>query len=90
MTISLFAAIFVIACFAVIARIMFASNPGIPLNITDPPGFFIGLGSMIAVSAVVAWHFFPEATKARELLIRVVCNPSITELVAQTTFDEWR
>src|SRR5215470_6947857 len=82
MTISLFAAIFVIACFGVIARIMLASNPVMPRSLADPAGFFVGLAFMIVVVAVVAWHFFPEATKARELLTRAVFDPSITELKA--------
>jgi hypothetical protein len=79
--------IFVVACFGVIAKIMFASNPDIPRIIADPPVFFVGLGFMIVVVAMVAWGFFPEATKARELLTRAVFNPTITKLEQQSTLD---
>jgi hypothetical protein len=80
MSISLFSAIFVVACFGVIAHIISASNPDIPRIIADPSVFFVGLGFMFVLAAMVGWGFFPEATKARELLTRAVFDPTISEL----------
>ena len=92
MSISLFSALFVVLFFVVAAKLMIAFNPGIvnptPV-VTDTFGFLISLGPVLLVVAMFVWGFFPEATKARELLTRAVLNPTITELELHGTLDSY-
>jgi hypothetical protein len=83
MSISLPSAIFVVFAFWKLITFMTANNPRI---VADSSGFFVCLGFMLVLLAMVAWGFFPEATKAQELLTRIVFNPTVAELEQQTTF----
>jgi len=83
MSIPLLSAIFVALFIGVLIHL--ADNAG---PVADNPGFFVVcLGFIVFLVAMVAWGFFPEATKARQLLTRAVFNPTITELQQQSMLD---
>jgi len=83
MLISLFAAIFLAVCFGMLANFMIDMVVG-------SHEFFVCLGFMLVLVVMVAWDFFPEAGKARELLTKAVFNPAIAELEQQCTSNGYR
>ena len=75
-----FAAIFMAFWFGMVGNGIVNGNGAFPILI----------GMLIFGVVLVAWGFYPEATKARRLITDAVLNSAITTAQAQTTIDAWR